>query len=202
MSRLRGELTVARLRVSTGYSKLSAEASATRRIIEFAREMARKYTHDERVVVALVTCVARFYRVLEPEGFHLSDACRASVAKLGRQICALYGAVNWFEIEGGTRKRGLPFWQTLSHAITLNDSIPADCLVDLVHKTGEILYHKQTREPQAAPKVMLKWNFATDRSNQSTDTTDTSTLQSVDVARCHSPQSSGSKPVIQVVHRK
>ena len=53
--------------------------------------------------------------------------------------------------------RGLIFWQASSNAIILDDSVPADCLEEVVHcRTGEILYQKIRLSPRPPPKVILK----------------------------------------------
>ena len=86
--------------------------------------------------------------------------------------------------------------------MVLNDFIPADCLVKVVNKTHEILYHKKKLEPQLAPKDTLRPNFAKDCSALSSDTTEPNTLQSEGGVQEISSQSSNlrtGKPVANVV---
>ena len=52
--------------------------------------------------------------------------------------------------------RGLIFWQASSNAIILDDTVPADCLEEVVHcRTGEILHQKIRLSPHPPPKVIL-----------------------------------------------
>ena len=60
-------------------------------------------------------------------------------------------AVYWFDLTIAQDK-GLVFWQTMFNAITLNNSMQADCLIRVVSNTNEIFYHKKKLEPQIAPK--------------------------------------------------
>ena len=65
------------------------------------------------------------------------------------------------------------FWQTMSNASILSDAMPADCIAT---KTNTIFYHKKRLEPQIAPKVTHRPNFASDVSAQSSDTTESNTF--------------------------
>ena len=87
---LQGEITVARLRSTSGYTKLKGKASAVRHISEFGLELAQKYlTHDKRLV-AIITLLCRFYRILASEGLHMSADAKKSIPKIGNQICKVY----------------------------------------------------------------------------------------------------------------
>ena len=59
---------------------------------------------------------------------------------------------------------GLVFWQTMSNAIILNDSMPADCLTKVVLSNHEVLYHK--KKPQVAPRVILRPTLQIDQTGQ------------------------------------
>ena len=62
------------------------------------------------------------------------------------------------------------FGQTLSNVIMLNDSMPADCLVKVVDKANENLYHKMVSEPKDVAKPSCA-NTLSDRSSARKDTT-------------------------------
>ena len=62
-----------------------------------------------------------------------------------------HDAVYWFDLKIA-QHRGLVFWQSMLHAIILNDSMPAECLLQVLHKTSEGLYPKIQSEPQVAQR--------------------------------------------------
>ena len=94
------------------------------------------------------------------EGFHTKMKWRRS-----------HDAVYLFDLEIA-QHRGLVFWQSMLHAIILNDSMPAECLLKVIHKTSEGLYPKIQSEPQGAQ-----------RSQSGPGTTESDTLQSVSCAK-------------------
>ena len=56
-----------------------------------------------------------------------------------------------------TKHEGLAFWQTRSNAVILHDSVPADCLENVVNpRTAQILYQKTHLSPRLPPKVLLR----------------------------------------------
>ena len=61
--------------------------------------------------------------------------------------------------------KGLEFWQTINNAITLYDSIPADCLEKVVRRNledtqAEILFDKQQPNDREVHRVILKESSA------------------------------------------
>ena len=62
-----------------------------------------------------------------------------------------HDAVCWFDLKIA-QHRGLVFWQSMLHAIIRNDSMSAECLLKVVHKTSEGLYPKIQSEPQVAQR--------------------------------------------------
>ena len=65
-------------------------------------------------------------------------------------------AVFWVDINLAIEK-GLPFYQTRSNAIILQETLPAYCIPKvLTMKTGEILYEKVYMSPRPLPKISLK----------------------------------------------
>ena len=54
-------------------------------------------------------------------------------------------------------RKGLTFYQTRSHAILLQGTLPAYCIPKVVRlKTGEVLYEKSYVSPQPPPKISLR----------------------------------------------
>ena len=71
-------------------------------------------------------------------------------------------AVYWFDLQMA-HDEGLVFWQTISTAIVLNDSMPADCLLKMVKRNHEILYHKTKPESQVTPDVVVRATWRQDQ---------------------------------------
>ena len=54
-------------------------------------------------------------------------------------------------------KKGLPYYQTRSNAIILQETLPACCIPKVVRlKTEEVLYDKVYMSPRPPPKISLK----------------------------------------------
>ena len=65
-------------------------------------------------------------------------------------------AVYWVDINLAIKK-GLPFYQTRSNAIILQETLPAYCIPKVVRmETGEVLYEKVYMSPRPPPKISLK----------------------------------------------
>ena len=65
-------------------------------------------------------------------------------------------AVYWVDIDLAILK-GLTFYQTRSHAITLQETLPAYCVPEVVRlKTGEVLYEKAYMSSGPPPKISLR----------------------------------------------
>ena len=64
--------------------------------------------------------------------------------------------VFWINIDHGTIKKGLRFYQT-SNAIILQGALPPSCIVKAERlKSGELLYTKQYLSPRPPPKISLR----------------------------------------------
>ena len=61
------------------------------------------------------------------------------------------------------RDKGLVFWQTLSNAIILIDSMPADCLVKVVKRDHDILYQKTQLQSKVTSEVVPRGIWRHDR---------------------------------------
>ena len=65
-------------------------------------------------------------------------------------------AVYWVDINLALKK-GLTFYQTRSHAIILQETLPAYCIPKVVRmETGEVIYEQVYMSPQPPPKISLK----------------------------------------------
>ena len=71
-------------------------------------------------------------------------------------------AVYWFGLQMA-HDEGLVFWQTISTAIILNDSTPADCLLKVVKRNHEKLYQRTQPESQVTPQVVLRASWRQDQ---------------------------------------
>ena len=74
-------------------------------------------------------------------------------------------AVFWVDIVLAI-KEGLTFYQTLSNAIVLQETLPAYCIPKVVRlKTGEVLYEKSYVFPRPPPKISLRHDHDWTRGN-------------------------------------
>ena len=63
--------------------------------------------------------------------------------------------VYWVDINLA-QKKGLKFYQTLSNAIVLYETLPAYCIPKVVRmETGEVIYEKAYMSPRPSPKISL-----------------------------------------------
>ena len=64
--------------------------------------------------------------------------------------------VYWVDINLALKK-GLKFYQTLSNAIILHETLPAYCIPKVVRvETGEVMYETVYASPRPPPKISLK----------------------------------------------
>ena len=69
-----------------------------------------------------------------------------------------HDAVYWFDLKIA-KGRELVFWQTISNATILNDSMPANYLIKMVKRQHhELLHHRTQPESPVTPKVILQPN--------------------------------------------
>ena len=62
------------------------------------------------------------------------------------------GTVYWFDLQLAQSK-GLVFWQMISNVMFINDTMPADCLVQVIQRrTHEVPYQKPQSESQNTSK--------------------------------------------------
>ena len=68
-------------------------------------------------------------------------------------------AVYWIDINLAMRK-GLKFFQTRSNAITLQETLPADCIPKVVWmEIGEVIYQKVYMSPWPPPEISLRHDW-------------------------------------------
>ena len=86
----------------------------------------------------LLAVVDPMYAVTEIPPYEIHEPRMVSYKKWRRH----QDTVCWFDLP--TRpEEGLIFWQTISNAIILNDSMPRDCIVKVIkRKTHEVRYQK------------------------------------------------------------
>jgi CRP-like cAMP-binding protein len=86
--KLKGKLTIERLRSTSGYPKLKAKAADTRHIARYLLELATRFNskteHDERRL-ALVTLLVEFYDILMMEGRFFSAEAKQTISQLGKK---------------------------------------------------------------------------------------------------------------------
>ena len=54
------------------------------------------------------------------------------------------------------QEKGMTFWQTKSHAITTNSTLPTDCLERVISQRGEMTVCQRSSTPRLAPRIVLK----------------------------------------------
>ena len=89
-SRIRGHLSLDRLRSKSGYPKLKAKAAATRHLIGFALSLARRHCKFDLRIIAVAQLMQEFYALVHKEGMYMSAESRARVAKIGGEFCSIY----------------------------------------------------------------------------------------------------------------
>ena len=96
-SHIRGKLTLERIRASGEAPKLSCKASACRHIVKFALLLAEEFNdgsvHD-RMKLAVCRLLDRFYDIVMSASMFLTDAIKAELPRLGRELCQLYAALS------------------------------------------------------------------------------------------------------------
>ena len=68
-------------------------------------------------------------------------------------------AVCWFRFPKAQEK-GLTFWQTRSHATTVHDSVPPDCIKKEISEKGDKTLYQRLTTLRPAPRQIFKnaWN--------------------------------------------
>ena len=88
-----------------------------------------------------------------------------SFPRLARYMHRHQDAVFWVDIDLGI-KEGLAFYQTLSNAIILQGTLPAQCISKVERlKNGEVLYERRYLSPRPPPQISLKHDHDWTRGN-------------------------------------
>ena len=111
-SRLKGKLSVARLRGPDGYPKLKAKAAATRHMLPYAINLLQRFavtdaesddkTHDDRATLVLAY-LQRFYDILYEQGQLMTQDAKTEIAELGRRLAIIYVALARDSLGAGIR---------------------------------------------------------------------------------------------------
>ena len=102
--RIKGTLTLARLRGNKGWAKLKAHGAATRHLIGYALDLIAEFgdardplwgEHD-RLATAVCQLLNRFYVIIGSESSRLSDGTKAELQLLGNQVVVCYAKLARF----------------------------------------------------------------------------------------------------------
>ena len=97
-SRIKGVLTLARLRSDKGWAKLKAHGAATRHLTSFALHVLSQFAdfddphwglHD-RLALAACQLLDRFYEIVKCESLYMSSAMQEELETLGTQFTSIY----------------------------------------------------------------------------------------------------------------
>ena len=91
-SRLRGKLTVARLRTDGGWPKIKAKGAPTRHVASVAWPLAQR--HIGPMEAALAQLLVQFYALISGPDMFLSDDARRDIAAVGLRICVIYSRLS------------------------------------------------------------------------------------------------------------
>ena len=97
-SRIKGVLTLARLRSEKGWAKLKAHGAATRHLTSFALHLLRKFAnfddpqwgYHDRLAVAACQLLYRFYEIVKTESLYMNSSMQEELETLGRQFTTIY----------------------------------------------------------------------------------------------------------------
>ena len=77
-------------------------------------------------------------------------------------------AVYWIHL-GRAQEKGMACWQTMSHALTTNSTVPPDCIERVISQRGEMTIYQRSSAPTLAPvkKIFFKMLGMGNSSNSS-----------------------------------
>ena len=108
-SRVKGTLTVDRIRTKGGWPKLAAKAAATRHLAAVALNLAQDFglpEKEERQILGLRQLLVRFYEIIDSEFQFLSASARLEMPELGQRFVGLYTA-----LATSAKEQGLNMWK-------------------------------------------------------------------------------------------
>ena len=95
-SKLKGKLTVERLRTKGQWPKLKAKAAATRHLARYALYLCETYGGadvEDRQMRALCQLLCEFYDIVQHESQFVSDSAKEALPKLGQRLVGIYTAL-------------------------------------------------------------------------------------------------------------
>ena len=110
-ARIKGKLTVERVRPDGGWAKLKAHGAGVRHLAPYALHLICKFgdptherwgQHDE---LALGACqlLVRFYEIVAEENMFMPPAMNAEMARLGEQLASMYVKLSVIAFDAGLR---------------------------------------------------------------------------------------------------
>ena len=108
-SKLKGALTVDRVRTRGGWPKLKAKAAATRHLAAYALRLCIQFgtaVKEDRQILSLCQLLLRFYEILESESQFLSVMARTELPDIGLKFVGLYTA-----LATAAKQEGVKMWK-------------------------------------------------------------------------------------------
>ena len=108
-TKLKGKLTVERLRTKGDWPKLKAKAAATRHLARYALQLCFEFAStaaEDRQMVAVCQLLVRFYEIMESESQFLGAAAKRELPTLGSQLVGIYTG-----LATAAKNKGLKMWK-------------------------------------------------------------------------------------------
>ena len=79
-------------------------------------------------------------------------------------------AVYWIHL-WRAQETGIAFWQTKSHAIITNSTVPPECIERVITQRSEMTIYQRSSTPRLAPRIVLKsaWHMQQQQQKQPQD---------------------------------
>ena len=107
--KIKGKLTIERLRTSGQWPKLKAKAAATRHLAAYALSLCQQFgsrDKEDRQMLGVCQLLQQFYTLLNSESQFLSPAAKDELPTLGQQLVGLY-----VSLATSAKERGLKLWK-------------------------------------------------------------------------------------------
>eukprot|EP00959_Pyramimonas_sp_CCMP1952_P137387 2875115-Pyramimonas_sp.AAC.1 len=95
-SRLRGQLTLERVRQQGDWPKLRGKAAPIRKLSAYALEIVIEFANEserDRLICGVIRCLCRFYEIIDTNSQFLNETSRSELASVGRKFGQLYNAL-------------------------------------------------------------------------------------------------------------
>ena len=106
-SRLRGKLSLERLRPSGDWPKLKGKAAAIRKLARFALEVAETYaenTAEDKLIIDVIGLLVAFYEIMDSESQFLSKAAKVNLPKIGQKLAETFDRLAKIAVDAGSRQ--------------------------------------------------------------------------------------------------